>query len=247
MLCRYGKAPPKTKKSAKKKMVSKAKKKADSLTTQESTTTTDLSDDLTSIDEVLPSKPTGGKVLNVKGDRRKASKKRAPPPFKSKMKSKKSKSKPASKKSEQDGESLDLKPEPVNLDMFSDNDSDEDLYVDKAPQRGSSDDILSEAAEAGLITPLPPNDSDYRSPGTRAPPPPPAPSVKPASKEQSQPEFTEDQIAEFKESFSVYDVDGDGTISTKDLAPAMRSLDQNPTDNEIQDYINEEVDADGKS
>ena len=57
--------------------------------------------------------------------------------------------------------------------------------------------------------------------------------------------LTEEQIAEFKEAFSLFDKDGDGTITTKELGTVMRSLGQNPTEAELQDMINE-VDADGK-
>jgi len=56
--------------------------------------------------------------------------------------------------------------------------------------------------------------------------------------------LTEDQIAEFKEAFSLFDKDGDGTITTKELGTVMRSLGQNPTEAELQDMVNE-VDADG--
>jgi EF hand len=56
--------------------------------------------------------------------------------------------------------------------------------------------------------------------------------------------LTEEQIAEFKEAFSLFDKDGDGTITTKELGTVMRSLGQNPTEAELQDMINE-VDADG--
>lgn len=52
------------------------------------------------------------------------------------------------------------------------------------------------------------------------------------------------RIAEFKEAFSLFDKDGDGTITTKELGTVMRSLGQNPTEAELQDMINE-VDADG--
>uniref|UniRef100_A0A8C8FXP6 EF-hand domain-containing protein n=1 Tax=Oncorhynchus tshawytscha TaxID=74940 RepID=A0A8C8FXP6_ONCTS len=48
--------------------------------------------------------------------------------------------------------------------------------------------------------------------------------------------------AEFKEAFSLFDKDGDGTITTKELGTVMRSLGQNPTEAELQDMINEEVD-----
>lgn len=51
-------------------------------------------------------------------------------------------------------------------------------------------------------------------------------------------------VTEFKEAFSLFDKDGDGTITTKELGTVMRSLGQNPTEAELQDMINE-VDADG--
>jgi calmodulin len=57
-------------------------------------------------------------------------------------------------------------------------------------------------------------------------------------------QLTEEQIAEFKEAFSLFDKDGDGTITTKELGTVMRSLGQNPTEAELQDMINE-VDSDG--
>ena len=57
-------------------------------------------------------------------------------------------------------------------------------------------------------------------------------------------QLTEEQISEFKEAFALFDKDGDGTITTKELGTVMRSLGQNPTEAELQDMINE-VDADG--
>jgi len=57
-------------------------------------------------------------------------------------------------------------------------------------------------------------------------------------------QLTEEQINEFKEAFSLFDKDGDGTITTLELGTVMRSLGQNPTDAELQDMINE-VDKDG--
>merc|ERR1712037_278127 len=57
-------------------------------------------------------------------------------------------------------------------------------------------------------------------------------------------QLTEEQIAEFKEAFSLFDKAGDGTIPTKELGTVMRSLGQNHTEAELQDMINE-VDADG--
>ncbi|KAG1841451.1 calmodulin, partial [Suillus subalutaceus] len=49
---------------------------------------------------------------------------------------------------------------------------------------------------------------------------------------------------EFKEAFALFDIDGDGSITTKELGTVMRSIGQNPTEAELQDMINE-VDADG--
>jgi len=50
---------------------------------------------------------------------------------------------------------------------------------------------------------------------------------------------------EFREAFGLFDKNGDGTISSNELGTIMRSLGQNPTENELQDMINE-VDVDGK-
>jgi hypothetical protein len=51
-------------------------------------------------------------------------------------------------------------------------------------------------------------------------------------------------ISEFREAFKLFDKDGDGTITTKELGTVMRSLGQNPTEAELQDMVNE-VDEDG--
>ncbi|ESO92156.1 hypothetical protein LOTGIDRAFT_121213, partial [Lottia gigantea] len=51
-------------------------------------------------------------------------------------------------------------------------------------------------------------------------------------------------ISDYKEAFSLFDKDGDGTITSGELATVMRSLGQEPSDQELQDMINE-VDADG--
>ncbi|KMU86505.1 calmodulin [Coccidioides immitis H538.4] len=55
--------------------------------------------------------------------------------------------------------------------------------------------------------------------------------------------LTEEQVSEYKEAFSLFDKDGDGQITTKELGTVMRSLGQNPSESELQDMINE-VDAD---
>merc|ERR1712154_438489 len=56
-------------------------------------------------------------------------------------------------------------------------------------------------------------------------------------------QLTEDQVAQFKEVFTLFDRDQDGLITTSELQTVMRSLDQNPTDVELQDLIND-VDSD---
>ena len=56
--------------------------------------------------------------------------------------------------------------------------------------------------------------------------------------------LTEEQVAEFKEAFSLFDKDGDGTITIKELGTVLRSLGQNPTEAEIQEMVNE-IDEDG--
>lgn len=52
-------------------------------------------------------------------------------------------------------------------------------------------------------------------------------------------------ISEYKDAFSLFDKDGDGTITTSELGTVMRSLGENPTDGELREMINE-VDKDGK-
>ncbi|XP_002733157.1 calmodulin-like isoform X2 [Saccoglossus kowalevskii] len=57
-------------------------------------------------------------------------------------------------------------------------------------------------------------------------------------------DLTEEQLSELKEAFSLFDIDGDGTINAKELGTVLRSLGQNPTDKEVEEMI-EEVDVDG--
>ncbi|KAK4767019.1 hypothetical protein SAY86_014770 [Trapa natans] len=56
--------------------------------------------------------------------------------------------------------------------------------------------------------------------------------------------LTKVQIDEFKEVFSLLDKDGDGCITVKELAWAIRSLEQHPTEEELRIMIRE-VDVDG--
>ncbi|CAK8679674.1 unnamed protein product [Clavelina lepadiformis] len=54
-----------------------------------------------------------------------------------------------------------------------------------------------------------------------------------------------DSFTAFQRAFSVFDKDGDGTITTNDFGRLFRSLGQNPTEAELQDMINE-LDIEGK-
>ena len=51
-------------------------------------------------------------------------------------------------------------------------------------------------------------------------------------------------VAEYKQAFAMFDKDGDGCISCRELGIAMRALGQNPTEQELLDIVNE-VDIDG--
>lgn len=50
-------------------------------------------------------------------------------------------------------------------------------------------------------------------------------------------QLTEEQITEFREAFQLFDKDGDGVITTKELGTVMRSLNLNPTEAELQDMV----------
>lgn len=56
--------------------------------------------------------------------------------------------------------------------------------------------------------------------------------------------LSEDQMAELKDAFALFDKDGDGTITTSELGTVMASLGHFPTPTELADMIND-VDADG--
>ena len=51
-------------------------------------------------------------------------------------------------------------------------------------------------------------------------------------------------LTDFKEAFALLDKDGDGTINTKELGVLMRSLGENPTEQELEEIIRE-IDMDG--
>jgi len=58
--------------------------------------------------------------------------------------------------------------------------------------------------------------------------------------------LSELQHAEFKEAFDEFDKDGSGTISTKELLLVMRSIGQNPTEDEILELVMEsDLNGDG--
>lgn len=44
-------------------------------------------------------------------------------------------------------------------------------------------------------------------------------------------------FSEFKDIFKLFDQDGDGTITTKELATVMRSLGQNPSEQELRQMV----------
>ena len=52
-------------------------------------------------------------------------------------------------------------------------------------------------------------------------------------------------LSEVKEAFSLFDKNGTGRIPTREVGTVIRSLGQNPTEQELQDIVIE-VDADGK-
>ncbi|XP_006819032.1 calmodulin-like [Saccoglossus kowalevskii] len=55
---------------------------------------------------------------------------------------------------------------------------------------------------------------------------------------------TPEELAEFKEAFSMFDKNGDGAITREELGIVMRSLGMNPTEAELKDMISD-VDENG--
>ena len=66
----------------------------------------------------------------------------------------------------------------------------------------------------------------------------------PTYKVTNQHNFSDDEIATFRDIFSQFDKDGDGTLATKYIGTIMRSLGQSPTEADLH-YIVRKVDADG--
>ena len=59
--------------------------------------------------------------------------------------------------------------------------------------------------------------------------------------------LTEEQKADYRDAFSLFDKDGDGTITAAELTKVMESLGKDATPMEIQDMIdNADVNCDGK-
>ncbi|KAL6942114.1 Calmodulin [Hanseniaspora vineae] len=56
--------------------------------------------------------------------------------------------------------------------------------------------------------------------------------------------LTEEQIAEFREAFTLFDKDKNGSISSSELATVMRSLGLSPSEAEVADLMNE-IDING--
>lgn len=51
-------------------------------------------------------------------------------------------------------------------------------------------------------------------------------------------------LSEFREAFNLFDKDGDGTMTTKELGTVMRSFGLDPSQRELMDMV-AEVDVDG--
>eukprot|EP00092_Neocalanus_flemingeri_P017543 GFUD01018981.1.p1 GENE.GFUD01018981.1~~GFUD01018981.1.p1 ORF type:complete len:197 (+),score=79.41 GFUD01018981.1:114-704(+) len=56
--------------------------------------------------------------------------------------------------------------------------------------------------------------------------------------------ISDEEIENYKQMFMMFDKDGDGTVSTKELGAVMRSIGSNPTEEELEEMI-DNADADG--
>lgn len=57
--------------------------------------------------------------------------------------------------------------------------------------------------------------------------------------------MSEDRNPEYKEAFTLFDADGDGFITTKELGTVLRALGKSPTEAEIKAIV-KDIDPDGK-
>ena len=55
-----------------------------------------------------------------------------------------------------------------------------------------------------------------------------------------------EEVEQYREAFSLFDKNGDGKVSTKELGTIMRSLGQNPSEAELKDIV-ANVDKNGKN
>ena len=95
----------------------------------------------------------------------------------------------------------------------------------------------------GLMSPLTPSAIAMKPAGTKDDRPPSKSAIVMELVRCAQ-DLTEDQVAEFKECFSLFDGDGSGTVDTSELGEVMRSLGQKMSDEDLEKMI-QEVDADG--
>ena len=51
-------------------------------------------------------------------------------------------------------------------------------------------------------------------------------------------QLTDEEITEFKEAFLIFDEDGDGAITTKELGATLSALGENPNEAELQTLVN---------
>ncbi|KAL3874260.1 hypothetical protein ACJMK2_037300 [Sinanodonta woodiana] len=58
-------------------------------------------------------------------------------------------------------------------------------------------------------------------------------------------QLKEEQIAEFRDAFALFDKEKNGYITHKEMGTVMRTLGQNPTETELQEWVHE-FDTEGK-